>query len=210
MLSPTLPNAAPFGPQPMLNPSKAGGGGGRRRVPAGVSAENRALPYAGAPAFVTQAIPRQPEDCLSRRTPPPPAARRERRKADGKVLKSRLAGDVELTIEPATAASLTATLPADTALVGDAQRFTPHGTTFASPVTITLTGVGDANTVLRLDDDNDTTWEVVNGATFSNGVATFETTSFSLYAAAKLTATAERQLEFPTGDAENSPSPRRP
>ena len=77
-----------------------------------------------------------------------------------------------------------APLPAAGEATSDVFAFTPHGTTFAAPVTLKLPYTGSADMVLRLDDENDTTWEVVDGATFDNGVATVQTTTFSLYVAA--------------------------
>lgn len=100
-----------------------------------------------------------------------------------------LDNDVDMTVEPVPSDEISASLPSDTQLAGTTHRFAPHGTTFLSPVTISLPYTGSANTVLRLDDDNDTTWEEVLGASFASGVATFETSSFSLYAAANTTAT---------------------
>ncbi|MCH2109653.1 MAG: hypothetical protein MK135_10000, partial [Polyangiaceae bacterium] len=65
-------------------------------------------------------------------------------------------------------------------------KFEPHGLQFDVPVTITLNfeppaGATAQLVVMKLDDEQDTTWEVVPGATFQDGVASFETTSFSFY-----------------------------
>jgi hypothetical protein len=63
--------------------------------------------------------------------------------------------------------------------------FTPHGAWFYEPVTVELHYSGDADAVLRLDDENDTTWESVSNVTFADGVASFEVTGFSIYAVIK-------------------------
>lgn len=64
---------------------------------------------------------------------------------------------------------------------GQPYAFTPHGTTFAKPVTITVPAVAGATQVLRLDDEQDATWEVVEGVTFANGMATFQSNHFCIY-----------------------------
>lgn len=64
--------------------------------------------------------------------------------------------------------------------------FTPHGASFADRVTIALHYGGVADVVLRLDDENDTTWERVSDVTFADGVATFEVYGFSIYAVTKM------------------------
>ena len=58
--------------------------------------------------------------------------------------------------------------------------FTPHGTQFAKPVTVKIPYTGSGTFVARLDNESDTTWEIVPGATFSNGVATFQMSHFSV------------------------------
>lgn len=72
-------------------------------------------------------------------------------------------------------------MPTVIAAVGDPYTFKPHGTTFANPVTIELPFTGVGNVVLRLDDEADTSWEAVDGATFAKGIATFKTSKFSIY-----------------------------
>ena len=59
---------------------------------------------------------------------------------------------------------------------------TPHGTTFDVPVVVTIEGVGSGCSVFKLADASDTTWEPVLGVTCNDGIATFEVTSFSIYA----------------------------
>lgn len=94
-------------------------------------------------------------------------------------------GDVEISIGDVAPEQLAASVPAETLLRSTPQRFTPHGTQFNTPVTITLPYGGTANAVLRLDDEDDTTWEVVSGATFGGTSATFQTSSFSVYVIAE-------------------------
>ena len=69
--------------------------------------------------------------------------------------------------------------PDETESAGDVFSFTPHGTLFNTPITIQLpyTGLDNDLSVLRLDDENDTLWEAVEGVTFSGGLATFLTDS---------------------------------
>jgi hypothetical protein len=65
---------------------------------------------------------------------------------------------------------------------------TPHGTTFAVPARVSIKY--DAKVpasrlrVLRLADDKATQWKPVGGASFKNGEASFETTTFSYYTVA--------------------------
>lgn len=59
---------------------------------------------------------------------------------------------------------------------------TPHGTTFSSPVTVTLPFEGNATAVYRLDDEVDPTWDVLGVVpSIENGLATFETDTFSVF-----------------------------
>lgn len=86
-----------------------------------------------------------------------------------------------VTIAVAKSTATTAAAPAWVSQTGDVYAFTPHGTTFSAPVTLKLPYTGAGDVVLRLDDENDTTWEIVEGATFANGVATVQVSKFSLY-----------------------------
>jgi hypothetical protein len=72
-------------------------------------------------------------------------------------------------------------------LAGPAIAFTPHGLSFEEPVTLTLpySSSADLLAVLRLDDEEDTSWEVVDGGSFTDGSATLEVSSFSIYAVAE-------------------------
>lgn len=77
----------------------------------------------------------------------------------------------------------TADTPSGEAATSNTVALTPHGTTFATPVTVSVPYSGGATTglkVFRLDDELDTTWEEVVGANFDGSVATFQTTSFSV------------------------------
>lgn len=51
--------------------------------------------------------------------------------------------------------------PTGTRLSGKVYAFTPHGTRFEKPVTIRIPAANVANSVLTLDDDEDTSWEEV-------------------------------------------------
>lgn len=86
---------------------------------------------------------------------------------------------VTLTVRKSTAT--TPQLPAWAGSSGDVFAFTPHGTSFAEPVTLQLPFTGAGDVVLRLDDESDTSWEIVEGATFADGIATVQVQSFSLY-----------------------------
>jgi hypothetical protein len=70
--------------------------------------------------------------------------------------------------------------------VGFPVKFTPHGLTFEQPVGVTMgySAPDPEDTPLvamKLDNDQDSTWEVVPGAKFENGEANFQITSFSIY-----------------------------
>lgn len=75
----------------------------------------------------------------------------------------------------------------DVKLAGFPAKFTPHGLTFEQPVDVAVgfdpQGSTDTPLVaMKLDNDQDTTWEVVPGAKFENGEASFQITGFSFYA----------------------------
>lgn len=91
-----------------------------------------------------------------------------------------LAADVEIVLGPAPA-GLPA-LPEGLAASGPGIEVQPHGTAFVgAPATIVLPVGEYADTILRLADADATTWEVVAGAQFADGVATFATYGFSFY-----------------------------
>ncbi len=75
-------------------------------------------------------------------------------------------------------------------LVGAPIAFTPHGLSFVVPVTLTLpySSSSDSLAVLRLEDEQDTTWDVVKGGTFADGSATVDVSTFSIYAVATASA----------------------
>jgi Galactose binding lectin domain/Domain of unknown function (DUF4082) len=93
---------------------------------------------------------------------------------------------LELSLLPLDVNSIPRTLPLP--LAGGAVELTPHGTLFAKPTTIRLpydTSVPvDQLQILRLNDENDQIWEPIAGATFNDGVAEFQSHTFSLYAVA--------------------------
>ncbi len=72
--------------------------------------------------------------------------------------------------------------PAQIELVSRPVVFKPHGLTFKVPVTVTLPYVSTKTdlVVMRLDDEKDTTWELVP-AKFEGGKAIFQTSRFSVY-----------------------------
>ncbi len=80
--------------------------------------------------------------------------------------------------------------PAGYLLAGPAIAFTPHGLEFKVPVTLTLPYDSDAAelAVLRLDDEQDKSWEVVPGGEFAGSLAKLEVSSFSIYAVAEAAA----------------------
>jgi hypothetical protein len=81
--------------------------------------------------------------------------------------------------------------PSGTAAAGPFVALTPHGTQFTMPVEVTLpyTSSGGSLTVLRIDDENDTTWEVLTGASFDGGTATVALSHFSILAVAAIETT---------------------
>jgi len=81
--------------------------------------------------------------------------------------------------------------PSGTTAAGPFVALTPHGTQFAMPVEVTLpyTSSSGSLTVLRIDDENDTTWEVLTGASFDGGIATVAVSRFSVLAVAAIETT---------------------
>ncbi|MEN9580957.1 MAG: hypothetical protein RJA70_3966 [Pseudomonadota bacterium] len=102
-----------------------------------------------------------------------------------KIPRGALANEIEVSVGEAT--ELKAVAPKGYELVGPAIAFTPHGTKFAKDVTLTLPYESKATklVVLRLDDEDDRTWEVVTGGAFKSGDATIAVKSFSVYAVAE-------------------------
>jgi hypothetical protein len=74
-------------------------------------------------------------------------------------------------------------LPEGSSLAGEAVAFLPHGTTFSTPVTVTLSHDGSATSVMRLDDENDTSWEAMSDITINDTTVEVRTLSFSILAA---------------------------
>jgi uncharacterized delta-60 repeat protein len=74
-------------------------------------------------------------------------------------------------------------LPAGFTAVGSMFAFTPHGTAFAAPVTITLpfdaSSVPPGSTPALYKTNAQSQWEPVDGATFGNGAVTAQVASFS-------------------------------
>jgi hypothetical protein len=71
-------------------------------------------------------------------------------------------------------------------LSGETYAFTPHGTAFSAPVSVSLPAPADTTglVVLKLDDASDTSWEEVSGWSLDGGSVTFEITGFSFYTTA--------------------------
>ncbi len=76
-------------------------------------------------------------------------------------------------------------LPSGYVAAGDALSISPAQLPLAAPVTLQLPYMGAPSAVFRLDGPNDTTWELVTGATFSNGTATLEVTQLGIYVVAR-------------------------
>ncbi len=96
-----------------------------------------------------------------------------------------LAADTTVGITQADPAAI-APEPDQMDLVSRPVILTPHGTTFSTPVTLKLafnsTAPAANLVVMRLDNETDTSWEIVPGGTFENGKATIQVTHFSIYA----------------------------
>src|SRR5688572_16273139 len=72
-------------------------------------------------------------------------------------------------------------------LIGFPSKFTPHGLTFDQPVDVELSypPPDDEDTpvvAMKLDNDQDMTWEIIPGASFESGTASFKIDGFSYYA----------------------------
>jgi hypothetical protein len=97
-----------------------------------------------------------------------------------------LASDTTIAATVVDASSLPAR-PSGTTAAGPFVALTPHGTQFATPVEVTLpyTSASSSLTVLRIDDENDTTWQQITGASFDRGIATVEVAHFSILTVAE-------------------------
>ena len=104
-------------------------------------------------------------------------------KASVDVPKGALGSPVKIAVTPS---EVSVTPPDGYVLAGPAIAFTPYGTTFEKPVTLTLPYSSSSETlaVLRLDDEDDDSWEVIGGGKFAKGLATLDVSSFSIYAVA--------------------------
>ena len=74
-----------------------------------------------------------------------------------------------------------AELPEGSTLVGTAWAFTPHGTTFSEPVSIQFEVPEGTNLVLRADNEEDNTFEIVESYNVDSTTATIQTNTFSVY-----------------------------
>ena len=96
-----------------------------------------------------------------------------------------LASDTTIAANVVDASDLPAP-PSGMTAAGPFVALTPHGTQFAMPVEVTLpyTSSSSRLTVLRIDDESDTTWEQLTGASFDGGTATVGLSRFSILAVA--------------------------
>ena len=74
-------------------------------------------------------------------------------------------------------------LPQYYTAVGDVFAFTPHGTEFSHHVTLRIPYSSTSNDLLlfKLDNDADVEWNIINGTTFVDGIASVTVNSFSYY-----------------------------
>ena len=100
------------------------------------------------------------------------------------------AGAVAMSTDIEVAAANPVMLPAivgtGAAAATEPVAFTPHGTSFSMPITISFTidgGVPAGAVIVRLDDESDTDWELV-ASTIDGDVISAEVTSFSIYTVA--------------------------
>jgi len=99
-----------------------------------------------------------------------------------------LTKDRTITVTELDAAAIAA-LPETTdgiKMSGIPAKFEPHGLTFSEPAEIILgydepTDEDEPLAVLKLDNDQDTSWEYVPGAKFESGSSSFEVDGFSIY-----------------------------
>lgn len=97
-----------------------------------------------------------------------------------------VSADTAIEVAPTGPAPLAALEGQDAALASEPVAFTPHGESFAMPVTISFTfegGVPAGAMMLRLDDELDTTWELIQSSVSGNTISA-EVTSFSVYTVA--------------------------
>jgi formylglycine-generating enzyme required for sulfatase activity len=75
-----------------------------------------------------------------------------------------------------------ATVPSGSILRGSVYAFTPHGTAFQKPVKIRIPAGTARGAVYFLDDEQDSTWEPVEGTSLVSGFHEFSVTHISLFA----------------------------
>ena len=92
-----------------------------------------------------------------------------------------LTEDVEITIESVQIEDLSAAIEEFADISGTSWVFTPHGTTFDVGITFTLSQDGAADAVLRLDDELDTSWEMISDVSFDQNTLSFMNNTFSVY-----------------------------
>jgi len=103
------------------------------------------------------------------------------------VPEGALDGDTMISVSETPPSMIKAELPGVLEPVTPPMAFTPHGTTFNEPVTLSLFHEEGMPTedlsVLRLDDEQDTSWERVPDSEVMNsdGVSLVSTTHFSVY-----------------------------
>jgi len=100
--------------------------------------------------------------------------------ASVEVPRGALSGDVEIGVAAVQEDEIAATEEEGIRFAGTLVAFTPHGTRFDRPVRVELPFEGNANAVLRLADEDDVTWEVIQGATFADQLAVMHLTQFSI------------------------------
>ena len=100
-------------------------------------------------------------------------------------------------------AAPTAAIPQGWTEASPAFAFTPHGTTFEAPVTVSLpleTPGAQSVVVWRLEDESDQSWERIDEVTVRDGLAIFETNRFSIYlASGRSTASSSDDGGAPSG-----------
>lgn len=104
--------------------------------------------------------------------------------ADGVVLtipEGALDNTTLIKISKINRSDISAAEPQGAPYVGNLYSFEPHGQTFRKPVHIDLPTNSKANTVLRLQDPEDTHWKMHSSISFTENVASFQTTEFSIY-----------------------------
>ncbi len=93
--------------------------------------------------------------------------------------------DVEITVEDVNEEEVVdAQLPeGEYSSASNYYSFEPHGQEFSEPVTISLPYTGESNGLIfiKLDNEEDTTWEAIEGGSFVDGIASVSVNSFSIF-----------------------------